>query len=80
MVQKIGDYTFIDEEVLKGADPGICSIAQRMSWAAARETTRTEDRAYSLMGLFNVNSEYELLSILEYAAFTIAHCLSPQGG
>ncbi|KAI1163479.1 HET-domain-containing protein [Nemania serpens] len=32
-----------------------CSIAERMSWAAARQTTRVEDRAYSLLGLFDVN-------------------------
>ncbi|CAK7228140.1 hypothetical protein SEUCBS140593_006815 [Sporothrix eucalyptigena] len=31
------------------------SAAQIMSWAARRKTTRLEDRAYSLMGLFNVN-------------------------
>ena len=31
------------------------SIAQRMSWAAARTTTREEDMAYCLMGLFNIN-------------------------
>ncbi|KAK4035226.1 putative vegetative incompatibility protein HET-E-1 [Parachaetomium inaequale] len=31
------------------------SIAQRMSWAALRQTTRVEDRAYSLLGLFEVN-------------------------
>ena len=31
------------------------SIAQRMSWAAWRKTTRVEDEAYCLMGLFNVN-------------------------
>ncbi|PVH84096.1 HET-domain-containing protein, partial [Cadophora sp. DSE1049] len=31
------------------------TIAQKMSWASRRETTRTEDRAYSLMGLFGVN-------------------------
>lgn len=31
------------------------SVAKRMSWAAKRETTRVEDRAYSLMGIFNVN-------------------------
>lgn len=30
-------------------------IAQRMSWAASRQTTRIEDRAYSLMGLFDIN-------------------------
>ncbi|GAB7359606.1 hypothetical protein MBLNU230_g6790t1 [Neophaeotheca triangularis] len=31
------------------------SIAQRMSWAANRRTTRIEDTAYSLLGLFDVN-------------------------
>ncbi|KAI5987367.1 hypothetical protein EDD15DRAFT_2199579 [Pisolithus albus] len=31
------------------------SVAQIMSWAAERRTTRVEDRAYSLMGLFGVN-------------------------
>jgi len=31
------------------------SAAQRMSWASSRQTTRIEDRAYSLLGIFNVN-------------------------
>ncbi|KAL8382912.1 hypothetical protein RB595_006607 [Gaeumannomyces hyphopodioides] len=31
------------------------TVAQRMSWAAGRKTTRIEDRAYSLFGLFDVN-------------------------
>ena len=31
------------------------SVARRMSWAAGRETTREEDIAYCLMGMFNVN-------------------------
>ncbi|KAI1169964.1 heterokaryon incompatibility protein-domain-containing protein [Nemania sp. FL0916] len=31
------------------------SIAQRMSWAANRQTTREEDIAYSLLGMFNIN-------------------------
>ena len=30
-------------------------VAQIMSWAAHRKTTRVEDRAYSLMGLLDVN-------------------------
>ncbi|EME44825.1 hypothetical protein DOTSEDRAFT_130363, partial [Dothistroma septosporum NZE10] len=30
------------------------SIAQRMSWASGRQTTRIEDRAYSLLGLFGI--------------------------
>ncbi|PMD24631.1 HET-domain-containing protein [Hyaloscypha hepaticicola] len=33
----------------------MASVAQKMSWASKRETTRIEDRAYSLMGLFGVN-------------------------
>ena len=31
------------------------SVAQKMSWASMRQTTRLEDVAYSLLGLFNVN-------------------------
>ncbi|KAH6957655.1 hypothetical protein BKA56DRAFT_502266 [Ilyonectria sp. MPI-CAGE-AT-0026] len=30
-------------------------IARRMSWAANRQTTKIEDRAYSLLGLFDIN-------------------------
>lgn len=38
------------EEILRRT-----SVAARMSWCAARETTRDEDRAYSLLGLFGAN-------------------------
>ncbi|KAK3302885.1 heterokaryon incompatibility protein-domain-containing protein [Chaetomium strumarium] len=31
------------------------SIAKRMSWAANRKTTRLEDKAYCLLGIFNVH-------------------------
>lgn len=37
------------------ADPTKASVAAKMSWAANRRTTRTEDIAYCLMGLFDVN-------------------------
>lgn len=30
-------------------------IAEKMAWAARRQTTREEDSAYCLLGLFNVN-------------------------
>ena len=46
----------IDEETLK--DPRLMfnrSVAQRMSWAAKRQATRSEDIAYSLLGLFEIN-------------------------
>lgn len=39
------------------AHPKTCSVAQRMSWAANRKTSRIEDRAYSLLGLFEVSLE-----------------------
>ena len=48
--------TKIDEGVLRGTRTlESMSIAQRMSWAASRQTKRPEDQAYSLMGLFGVN-------------------------
>jgi len=31
------------------------TVAEKMSWAASRETTRIEDTAYCLLGIFNVN-------------------------
>ncbi|KAK0613662.1 heterokaryon incompatibility protein-domain-containing protein [Immersiella caudata] len=33
----------------------LASIAQRMSWAAQRQTTRTEDLAYCLLGILGIN-------------------------
>ena len=36
-------------------DINSASVAQKMSWASRRTTTRLEDVAYSLMGIFDVN-------------------------
>jgi hypothetical protein len=51
----ISRITGIPVTVLESGDVESASVAQRMSWASKRETTRVEDRAYSLMGLFGVN-------------------------
>ncbi|KAI1424543.1 HET-domain-containing protein [Xylaria sp. FL1777] len=52
----ISQVTKINVSVLDGRKSLFdCSIAERMSWAAHRETTRAEDRAYSLLGLFDIN-------------------------
>lgn len=52
----ISEVTGIDKEVLAGtAAPQTFSIAQRMSWASKRTTTKVEDIAYSLLGLFDIN-------------------------
>ncbi|KAI8958090.1 HET-domain-containing protein [Daldinia sp. FL1419] len=48
--------TTIDHKILLGDEPlESASIARRMSWAAQRVTTRPEDMAYCLMGIFSVN-------------------------
>jgi hypothetical protein len=46
----------ISEAVLMGEQPlADVPVAVRMSWAAMRETTREEDIAYCLLGIFDVN-------------------------
>ncbi|KAK3934665.1 heterokaryon incompatibility protein-domain-containing protein, partial [Diplogelasinospora grovesii] len=47
--------TGIPVEVLRGKPPSACLACQKMSWAAHRETSRKEDMAYCLMGIFEVN-------------------------
>ena len=52
----LSEITGIRSDVLSGIRPPTSvSIAQRMSWASKRKTTRPEDLSYCLMGLFNVN-------------------------
>ena len=56
LVQLLETITGIPEKVMSGAaNPSTCSVAQRMSWAANRKAERVEDRAYSLLGLFDVS-------------------------
>ena len=53
---ELSHKTKIPESILRHTrELSTCSIAQRMSWAAHRESTRIEDKAYSLMGLFNIH-------------------------
>lgn len=47
--------TGVSEYVLLTGDMKGISIATRMSWTTRRMTTRQEDMAYSLMGIFDVN-------------------------
>ncbi|KAI1359510.1 heterokaryon incompatibility protein-domain-containing protein [Xylaria arbuscula] len=50
------EITGIDIGVLEGVKQlSEISIGERMKWASQRKTTRTEDSAYCLMGLFDVN-------------------------
>ncbi|KAH9941645.1 heterokaryon incompatibility protein-domain-containing protein, partial [Epithele typhae] len=52
----IAEVTHISKAVLTHSAPlHSVSVAQRMSWAAGRRTTREEDRAYSLLGIFGIH-------------------------
>lgn len=46
--------TRIDEAIFNGTPRSKCSIAQKMSWASGRLTSKPEDAAYSLLGIFDV--------------------------
>ena len=53
---KIDSHMDIPDAILRGATSlSSCTVAERMSWAANRKTTRPEDIAYSLLGIFDVN-------------------------
>lgn len=53
--EAVSDQTRIPINILSGADLETATVAQRMSWASQRKTTRIEDRAYCLMGIFGIN-------------------------
>ncbi|KAM5545093.1 hypothetical protein V8D89_001204 [Ganoderma adspersum] len=56
LVDLVESVTKIDERALLRVEPlDMFSVAQRLSWAAYRETTREEDQAYSLLGMFDIN-------------------------
>ena len=51
----IEEITGIDKEILTLKKPlSSVSVARRMFWASKRVTTRKEDEAYSLMGIFSI--------------------------
>lgn len=53
---QISTATSIDVAILRNKrTPSSVSVAKRMSWAANRDTSRVEDQAYCLLGLFGVS-------------------------
>ncbi|KPM43891.1 hypothetical protein AK830_g2661 [Neonectria ditissima] len=47
--------TLAQSKSVQGRKLNQLSIAERMNWAARRETTRSEDMAYCLLGLFDIH-------------------------
>ena len=50
----ICEITGIPSQALRGSPLAEFSTTERMSWAETRQTTREEDIAYSLLGMFDV--------------------------
>ncbi|KAH3906795.1 hypothetical protein HBI56_063140 [Parastagonospora nodorum] len=56
MAGRITEITGIPDAILKHeAELSEIPVAQRFSWASERKTTREEDVAYSLLGIFDIN-------------------------
>ena len=53
--EDIHNITGIAVEALRGGCLKDFTIKERLTWAKHRETTRQEDKAYSLLGIFNIN-------------------------
>ncbi|KAI2639152.1 HET-domain-containing protein [Hypomontagnella submonticulosa] len=55
LLNLLSDITNIPKQALDTGNFSQYCAAARLAWAASRETTRVEDRAYSLLGLLEVN-------------------------
>jgi hypothetical protein len=53
--EQICKITGIPGQALRGTPLPLFGVDERMSWAKHRWTTRKEDEAYSLLGIFNVH-------------------------
>ena len=53
--RQIREIIGIPVKALRGSPLSQFSVTERMSWAKTRETTRKEDKAYSLLGIFEVH-------------------------
>ena len=51
----VHEITGIPVKALQGSPLSDFSVTERMLWAEKRETTREEDKAYSLLGIFDVH-------------------------
>jgi hypothetical protein len=55
MLGDLQNITGVDTTALKGSNLRFFSVARKLSWAAKRETTREEDLAYCLLGIFDIS-------------------------
>jgi len=55
LCDQLSTITGIDKHILLGGDLADVSVARKMSWASHRRTSRIEDMAYCLLGIFDIN-------------------------
>jgi hypothetical protein len=55
MEQQVHQITGIPIEALRGIPLSSFSVSERLLWANNRTTTRKEDEAYCLLGIFDVH-------------------------
>ncbi|KAI5993007.1 hypothetical protein EDD15DRAFT_2141108, partial [Pisolithus albus] len=55
VLEEVEGVTGIERRFLKMFSPGLDDARLRLQWASTRTTTRAEDIAYSLFGIFNVH-------------------------
>jgi hypothetical protein len=55
MEQQVHEITGIAVQALRGNPLSDFTVTERMLWAAKRKTTRKEDEAYSLLGIFDIH-------------------------
>jgi hypothetical protein len=54
LMEAIEKVTMIPQDDLKGFTPSCSRVYEKMIWASTRRTTRVEDRAYCLLGIFDI--------------------------
>jgi hypothetical protein len=55
IMEKISALTDVHTDDLESFTPGIDRVPEKMLWASRRHTSRTEDLAYSLIGIFDIS-------------------------
>ncbi|KAI6098047.1 hypothetical protein EDD16DRAFT_578522 [Pisolithus croceorrhizus] len=55
VLAELENETGIDRRFLRNFFPGLDDVRSRLQWASLRRTTRPEDVAYSLFGIFNLH-------------------------
>jgi hypothetical protein len=58
LAKMIHEITKIPKNAFQGASLALFSVEERFSWSTGRTTTRAEDKAYSLLGIFDVSMTF----------------------